>query len=151
MAAPAEKFLDEQVVQQLQKVFSELKEPVQLLLFRSNADCETCDATQQLLEEVVAVSSQLGLQVYDIAANRDMAERYRIDKAPTLVVAAQSGPEVVDLGIRFAGIPSGHEFNTLITDVILVSKRDSGLSQKTREYLKGLAKPLLLQVFVTPT
>ncbi len=151
MAAPVEKFLDDQVVQELTKVFAELKEPVQLLLFRSSDDCETCDATQQLLEEVTAVSSKLQLQVYDRAADRDMAAQFRVDKAPTLVVAAKNGTEVVDLGIRFAGIPSGHEFNALITDILLASKRDSGLAQKTREYLKSLTKPLLLQVFVTPT
>ncbi len=151
MAATTEKFLDVEVVQELQKVFAELKEPVQLLLFRSGTGCESCDATQQLLEEVVAVSSKVQLQVYDLAADRELAERFRVDKAPTLIVAAKNGTEVVDLSMRFAGIPSGHEFNTLITDILLVSRRDSGLSHKTRDYLKGLTKPLLLQVFVTPT
>ncbi len=151
MAAPAEKFLDAQVLQELQKVFAELKEPVQLLLFRSSENCETCDATQQLLEEVVAASGKLYLQVHDVAADTALAARFHVDKTPTWVVAAQDGGEVVDLGIRFAGIPSGHEFNTLITDILLVSKRDSGLAQKTRDFLKNLTKPLFLQVFVTPT
>jgi alkyl hydroperoxide reductase subunit AhpF len=151
MAAPKEKFLDAQVEQELRKVFSELSEPVQLLLFRSGAGCETCDATQQLLEEVAGVSRQLGLQVCDVAADADMAAQFRVDKTPTLIVAGKNGPEVVDLGIRFSGIPSGHEFNTLITDILLVSRRDSGLAQKTRDFLKTLTKPLLLQVFVTPT
>jgi hypothetical protein len=32
-----------------------------------------------------------------------------------------------------------------------VSGRDSGLSQSTRDFLKGLASPVRLQVFVTPT
>lgn len=151
MAAAIEKFLDQQVVQELKKVFAELKEPVQLLLFRSETDCESCNATQQLLEEVVAASSKLQLQVYDLAADSDKAAQFRIDKAPTFIVAAYDGQHVADLGIRFAGIPSGHEFNTLITDILLVSRRDSGLAQKTRDFLKSLAKPVHLQVFVTPT
>jgi len=33
----------------------------------------------------------------------------------------------------------------------MVSRRDSGLDSKTREYLKNLDQPLHLQVFVTPT
>ena len=33
----------------------------------------------------------------------------------------------------------------------MVSRRDSGLDPKTREYLKNLQQPLHLQVFVTPT
>jgi alkyl hydroperoxide reductase subunit AhpF len=39
----------------------------------------------------------------------------------------------------------------LINDILIVSKRDSGLDTKTREFLKNLDKPLHLQVFVTPT
>ena len=39
----------------------------------------------------------------------------------------------------------------LITDILLASERDSGLSAETREYLKTLKEPLHLQVFVTPT
>jgi glutaredoxin-like protein len=39
----------------------------------------------------------------------------------------------------------------LINDILIVSKRDSGLDAKTREFLKNLDRPLHLQVFVTPT
>jgi len=53
--------------------------------------------------------------------------------------------------VRLAGIPSGHEFTSFIQDIILVSGRDSGLNPQTREFLKGLEKPILLQVHVTPT
>ena len=151
MEAQMEKFLDAQVVQQLQEVFAELTGPVQLLLFRSDENCETCDATQQLLEEVAAVSDRLELKAYDLVADKGLADRFQVDKAPGVVVAASDGLDIVDLGIRFSGIPSGHEFNTLISDIVLASRRDSGLSPETREYLKGLTQPLLLQVFVTPT
>ena len=34
---------------------------------------------------------------------------------------------------------------------MIVSKRESGLDEKTREFLKNLTEPLHLQVFVTPT
>ena len=64
---------------------------------------------------------------------------------------ARDGDVRTDYGVRFAGIPSGHEFSTLIHDLILVSGRDSGLSPETRAFLKGLEKPVHLQVFVTPT
>ena len=65
--------------------------------------------------------------------------------------AAKDGAEITDLGVQYSGIPSGHELSTLINDILIVSRRDSGLNEKTREFLKNLDKPLLLQVFVTPT
>jgi hypothetical protein len=39
----------------------------------------------------------------------------------------------------------------LIHDLVLISGRDSGLSEQTREFLSSLDKPVHLQVFVTPT
>ena len=146
-----EKLLDKGVIDQIQQAFAELKQPVQILFFGSQADCEYCEAAQQLLEELAATHEQLSLKVYDLEADRAVAARYQVDKAPGMVIAARDGDEIKDLGIRFSGLPSGHEFSTLISDVLMVSRGDSGLSAKTREYLKALEQPLLLQVFVTPT
>jgi glutaredoxin-like protein len=57
----------------------------------------------------------------------------------------------VDFGIRYLGIPSGHEFSSLIQDILIISSRDSGLSDSTRNFLAELSEPVLLQVFVTRT
>lgn len=146
-----DKILDEAVIGQVIDAFEEFQKPVEMLFFAAQEGCEYCPDERQLLEEVATTHEGIGLSVYDIAADKEMAERFQVDKAPTLVIAAQDGDELTDLGIRFSGIPSGHEFGTLISDILLVSKRDSGLSEKTREYLRGLDQPLLLQVFVTPT
>src|SRR5512142_2649720 len=147
----AERILEESVLGQVQDAFAGLKEPVEILFFGSSDNSDYCADELQLLREVVALHAGLHLSTYDLDANRDFAERFQVDRAPTVVVVAKEGSGLTDLGIRFAGIPSGHEFGTLINDILLVSGRDSGLSEKTREYLRSLNKPLLLQVFVTPT
>ncbi len=146
-----DKILDKAVVKQIEEAFRELKEPVQILFFGSQESCEYCQEVQQLLEEVAATHELISLSSYDLHEDQAVAEQFNVDKAPGVVVAAKDGAEITDLGIQFSGIPSGHEFGTLINDILLVSKRDSGLSPKTREFLKGLEQPLLLQVFVTPT
>ena len=73
------------------------------------------------------------------------------DTIKLAAMAALEGEKVTDLGIRFAGIPAGSEFTSLINGLVMVSNRDSGLSQATRDFLKGLTQPVFLQVFVTPT
>ena len=146
-----EKVLNDQIVKQIQEAFAEVKEPVQVLLFGSKDNCDYCNETQQLLEEVTALNDKLELSVYDIQEHADVASKFNVTNAPGIVIAAKDNAEVKNLGIQFSGIPSGHEFSTLINDIIIVSKRDSGLSEKTREFLRNLDKPLLLQVFVTPT
>lgn len=147
----SEKLLNDDIVQQLKDVFQQLQNPVEVLFFGSKKDCEYCDDTRQLVEEVVATSDKLHMQVYDIDEHAEIARQYHVDKVPGLVLAARDGDRIIDYGVRFAGIPSGHEFSSLVHDLVLVSGRDSGLSPQTRSFLADLKEPVLLQVFVTPT
>ena len=146
-----EKLLDKNIVNQVREVFEQLDQPVEVLYFGRKTDCEYCDDTLQLAEEVVAISNKLSLKKYDIDEDVELAHEYNVDKVPGLVFAGRDGEQVVDYGVRMAGIPSGHEFSSLIHDLVLVSSRDSGLSQDTRKSLKEIQEPVLLQVFITPT
>jgi len=146
-----EKLLNEQVVNQISQTFEQMKEPVQILFFGSQDNCEYCTDTRQLLEEVAGIDEKVSLDFYDIKENADMAAKFNVERVPAIVIAAKNGDQVTDFGIQYSGIPAGHEFGTLINDIVLVSGRDSGLSAEAREYLKNLDKPLHLQVFVTPT
>jgi glutaredoxin-like protein len=146
-----EKVLNAQITKQITEAFAEVKEPVQVLFFGSKDNCEYCNDTQQLLEEVTALNDKVELSVYDMQEHQDVASKFNVTNAPGIVIAARDGAKVTNLGIQFSGIPSGHEFSTLINDIVIVSKRESGLNEKTREFLKNLDKPLHLQVFVTPT
>jgi alkyl hydroperoxide reductase subunit AhpF len=143
--------LNDSIRQQVKELFQQLKEPVAVLFFGSQADCAACGDTYQLASELVELSEKLSLASYDIDADADMASLYKVDKVPGLVLAARDGNRITDYGIRFAGIPSGHEFASLVHDLVLVSSRDSGLDPLTRDFLKSLTKPVHLQVFVTPT
>lgn len=145
------KLLNDDVVKQIKEVFDGLKQPVQMMFFSRKENCQYCDETLQLVEEVAAISDLVSIEVYDIDTDSDLAQKYNVENAPGLVIAAKEGNQVTDFGVRLLGIPSGHEFTSFIQDIILVSNRDSGLSHQTREFLKGLKKPVLLQVFVTPT
>ena len=147
-----EKLLKDEIVRAVSQVFeAQLKQPVELLYFVKKDNCETCDSTQQLLEEVVTISDKLHLSTYDLDDNAEDARKYNVNMAPELVIAGREGDKLMDYGIRMAGIPSGYEFSSLIQDIIMVSGRDSGLRPDVRRALKNLEKPVHLQVFVTPT
>ena len=146
------KLLNDDITRQVGEVFTkQLKQPVEILFFASKANCELCDDTRQLLEEVTALSDKLSLSAYDLDENASLASQYNVKLAPGMVIAGRDGDKLVDYGVRIAGIPSGYEFSSLIQGLILVSGRDSGLSPETRQALKELKQPVLLQVFTTPT
>jgi glutaredoxin-like protein len=146
-----EKLLNEEIIEQVEQAFEQIQEPVQVMFFGKKSDCEYCADTLQLIEEVVGVSDKLSLSIFDIDEDAALAQQYKVDKVPGIVMAGRDGEQILDYGVRFAGIPSGHEFSSLINDLILISGRDSNLSQETRDFLKTIDKPVLLQVYVTPT
>ena len=143
--------LNDDIRDQVREALNELQEPVQILFFGSKEQCEHCDDTLNLVEEVADLSDKLSVQAFDVEADAAVAENYNVSLTPGLVIAAEGEDGPVDYGVRYAGIPAGHEFSSLIQDLLLVSRRDSGLNQQTRDFLNDLKEPVHLQVFVTPT
>ncbi len=146
-----EKLINAEIEKDLKELFSELKEEVKILFFSRKNECEYCAEIAQLLAEVGALSAKLSYQQYDFDENETERKQFAIDDAPVFVLAGKNGEEIIAYGIRFYGLPSGHEFASLIKDLILVSGRDSKLQPETRSFLSSLKKPVRLQVFVTPT
>jgi alkyl hydroperoxide reductase subunit AhpF len=143
--------LNEDVRAQVSEALDQLLKPVQILFFGSKEQCEYCDDTLKLVEEVAELSDKLSVQAFDIEADAAVADNYNVSMTPGLVIAAEGEDGPIDYGVRYAGIPSGHEFSSLIQDLLLVSSRDSGLNEQTRDFLANLKEPVYLQVFVTPT
>lgn len=144
--------LNEEVRDQVKQQLADLANPVRLVMFTQEFECQYCAETRQLVEEVASLSDQLTAEIYDFVADEDVANEYSIDKIPAVAVIGAEGegaPE--DAGIRFYGIPSGYEFTSLLEAIQAVSRGEPELSEETQAYLSGLGEPVHLQVFVTPT
>jgi|SRR5581483_908124 glutaredoxin-like protein len=139
-------FLKAKDRQALEQEFQTLTQPVKLILFTQELNCEMCRETKNLLQEVAALSDKLTLEVYNVHTDKERAQGFGVDKTPAIVV--MNGK---DYGIRHFGIPAGYEFASLIEDIRMVSQGDSGLQPATKAALQKINKPLHFQVFVTPT
>ena len=124
----------------------ELNNSVKMIVFTQETECMYCKETRNLAEELSELSDKISLEVYDFVADKEIADKYKIDKIPATIVMGEE-----DYGIRFFGIPSGYEFASLLQSVKMIGSGDSGLSPESREFLKNLEKDLHFQVFVTPT
>lgn len=138
--------LDEKVTKEVKKRLADLPHPVKIINFTQELECQFCKETRELVEDVAALSDKITLEKYDLVKNQGMAKKFNIDKIPATIVMGEK-----DYGIRFFGIPSGYEFSTLLEAILMVSRRDSGLAEETRQKLAGLKQNLHLQVFITPT
>jgi alkyl hydroperoxide reductase subunit AhpF len=145
--------LDDNIKGQVREMFSGLNNPVTILFFGTSQPdrCQYCKETSQLLQEVSELSDLLSFESYDIDTDSALAKQYKVNGVPEFVLVGREGEKYIDYGIRAKGIPAGHEFSSLVNSLVLVSNRDSNLSSETRRFLGELAKPVHLQVFVTPT
>lgn len=120
--------------------------PVTLLYFTQETECQSCADAKEVLREVADLSEKVKLEVHSFIADKEMAEKYGIDKIPGTAVMSDA-----DYGVRFFGIPSGYEFTSLIEAIVDVSQGTSDLAEETREALKEIMEPVHMQVFITPT
>lgn len=123
-----------------------LVQPVWLKFFTQELECETCRDTRTLLQEVIALSPLLNLNILNFLLDREEVQKYGVDKVPAIVVEGDG-----DYGIRFYGIPAGYEFSGFVETLIWVSRRSTDLMEETKSFLRTLDKPVVIQTFVTVT
>jgi glutaredoxin-like protein len=139
-----EKLLNEDIQKQLRDVFNELKTDVKMLLFVDEVACESCEATQSLLSEVSELSDKLSLDVHPLTS--ELAQNYDITLAPSFVMLDHTGQYK---GVKFNGIPAGHEINSFISALLEMSGAESELPAEVLERIQKIDKPVNIKVFVT--
>ena len=130
----------------------ELKADVTIRLFSQGSslltipgrECPSCPQVQQLVEELVAISPKLHLEVLDFYSQAEEREKFGVERIPAIVLGDDGGR------LKYYGIPSGYEFATIVEDIKTLSRGVSPLSMDTRKKLRKVNQPVHIQVFVTP-
>lgn len=136
---------DEQ--EQIRELFEEkMEDDVFIQFFTTDEDCKYCDDTEEILDELNGLSNKINIEKNELGNGN--TEKYNVDRVPAILFTDQNGD---DSGVHFYGIPSGHEFNTLIDGIVSMSNGQTELSEDVIEELKQIEDEVLLQVFITPT
>jgi len=138
--------LNQEITEHVKKELADLAGPVRLVMFTQEFACEYCTEARQLVEEIAALSDQVTAEVYNLVTDKEQANRFGVAQVPAIaVVGAQ------DYGVRFYGLPSGYEFISLLEAIKTVAAGQPQLEAATLDFLRGLDRPVHIQVFVTPT
>jgi alkyl hydroperoxide reductase subunit AhpF len=81
------------------------------------------------------------MDVYNFTADRDVADRYGIDKVPGFLLVGRK-----NYGLKYYGMPSDFEFRMLMEEIVRVSSGRSDLSSATIAVLQDLSLPIHLEV-----
>lgn len=138
--------LNNDLQKQLKEVFTQLTNDVTIALFTDKGSCESCSETKDFMEELEPLSEKLHLVQYDLDDNSDLAEKYNVKMVPSIVLLDQN---LNYEGVKFNGIPAGHEINSFIPALLEVSGTVSELPEDLTAEIEAIDKPVNIKVFVT--
>lgn len=140
------KLFTPEIENQLKEIFSGLSQPVTIALFTQEENCPSCADTDGLLTELAALSDKLTLARYTLKEHGELAQKHHVTLAPGIVLLDAAGK---DNGIRFSGIPAGHEINSFISALMEVSGAVSPMPEALAARIGAIQKPVDIKVFVT--
>jgi glutaredoxin-like protein len=141
-----QKFLNEDIQKQLKEILSQAKQNIKLILFLKEGACPTCAETKQLLEEVSALSTKIELEIKDITKDHELAKSYNVTLTPSFVILDEQNNYK---GVKFNGIPAGHEINSFITALLEMSGLEIQFQDQVLTRIKAIKKPVNIKVFIT--
>jgi alkyl hydroperoxide reductase subunit F len=122
--------LDETLKAQLQAYLEKLVLPIELVA--SLDDGEKSQELWQLLSEIAPLSDKIRLERRDDDARRPSFAINRVGS---------------DVGVRFAGLPMGHEFTSLVLALLQVGGHPSKASQEVIEQVQALEGDYLFESY----
>ncbi len=109
--------LDANIKGQLKAYMEKLQQPIELVA--AYDDSKKSEELKQLLEEIEPMSEKISLRTEESTEVRRPS--FAINRVGT------------DIGVRFAGIPMGHEFTSLVLALLQVGGHPSKASQELPE------------------
>ncbi|MBC9030880.1 alkyl hydroperoxide reductase subunit F [Sphingomonas sp. JC676] len=113
--------LDANLTQQLKAYLVNIRQPIELVA--SLGDDAKSRELGELLNEIAALSDQIAV----IRANDDK-------RVPSFMIRRAG----TDIGVRFAGLPMGHEFTSLVLALLQVGGHPSKAAQELIQQVKDL-------------
>ena len=126
--------LDATLKQQLQGYLERLTQPVEIVATLDDSD--TSREMHDLLREIAAISSLITLQK-------------RVPDGSVRVPSFSVGRSSARMGIRFAGLPMGHEFTSLVLALLQAGGHPPRAEASVLEQIDSIDQELDFEVFIS--
>jgi alkyl hydroperoxide reductase subunit F len=122
-----------EIKQALSGYFGSMQKPVTLAL--QTGEHEKRAEQAGFLADIIGISEYVNFEERHAGLRSPVIFSLEVDGQPT--------------GIVFSGIPSGHEFNSLILAILHASGSDMKLDGSVRNLVRQVSKPLRFEVFIS--
>lgn len=139
------KLLTPQLREQVREIFSGLKKSVEMIMIADPKNPKS-EEMETFLKDFCSLGSQLTLHVYRLGENKEAEEKIQFNRVLSVALLDENGCYT---GIKFSGIPAGHEFNSLVMAVCHASGLEMSLSGDLRKRIESIEKDVYIQIAVS--
>ena len=135
--------IKESSLQIVRESLSGLKQPVRLVLFTKDTGCDSCSDAVAMAQAIKGAAPRVALEVYDLIMDRDKADEYGVQRAPSFVVQASDRRVVA-----FSGPLEGFSLILLLEAISGIASGRAWFPEKVVDTLKLLEKSVRVQVIL---
>lgn len=133
--AEAGAFLDDATRQALAPVLARFTRPIRLRLYTD--DSQMTEENRRMVMELASLSDKVEAEFVPSAREEDNH---------TISICDAEGNEK---GLRFHGVPGGHEFNSFILAMYNAAGPGQDVGEALQKRIKGISKPLYVKIAVS--
>lgn len=134
-----------ELIEQVRGILNALNQDVTLVTI-VNSQNEHSLELKNWLEVLPTLNSHIHLNSYEKGSNTALEEQIGADQLPVVAFLDQNGTYT---GVKFYGIPGGHEMNSFILALYNLAGPGQAMDDKTLNRIKAIDKPVKLNVCIS--
>lgn len=138
------KFLDESIVSQLKGIFDRFQNNIKIVSVLNDSDLST--NIREFLSEICDISDKVSLEIYKKDENLELEKKISLDCSPTIAILDSNNNF---RGVKFSGLPSGHELNSFILALYNIAGPGQEINEELSKKIQGINKKVKLKIAVS--
>lgn len=139
------KLLNDGLRSQLKGVLARLEKEVTLVSIVDESNSKSIEL-RDLVLDIADLDERVCVEIYNKGENREIENKINADKYP---VVALLNNEKEYSGVKFHGVPGGHELNSFILAIYNLGSAGQQISEETLNNIKAIDKKMNIKVCVS--
>ncbi|MGL5543781.1 MAG: thioredoxin family protein, partial [Cetobacterium sp.] len=137
-------FLDEGIVSQLTGIFERFTTNIKIIAVLNES--ELSKNISGFLTEISDISDKITLKIYKEKENPELEKKIKLENYPTIAIIDS---ENNFRGVKFSGLPSGHELNSFILALYNIAGPGQEISTDLKTKIATIDKNVNLKIAVS--
>ncbi|MGL5203130.1 FAD-dependent oxidoreductase [Cetobacterium sp.] len=138
------KFLDEGIISQLTGIFERFTSNIKIVAILNES--ELSKNIDGFLTEISDISDKITLKIYKEKENPELEKMIKLENYPTIAIIDS---ENNFRGVKFSGLPSGHELNSFILALYNIAGPGQEISADLKTKINSVNKQVNLKIAVS--